>query len=261
MVVIPFVILNSFMVERTVVRTEGLIISVILSLISFFVSMGLSYFIYNTQKGIECFSSAFSNAGFIGIPLVQSTLGSKFVFYISAYVAFLNIFQWIYGAYVMTRNKNEISISKIIKNPVLIAFIIAILVYIFQLNSIPYLKNIAQSFASMNTPLAMLLIGVYMSETDIKHMFLNKSAYICSFVRLVIIPLITVFLFLVLPIPNQNIKLAILIVASAPVGANVAMFSQVFKKNYNLAVEIVVLSTILSVITLPCVVYISQIFF
>lgn len=261
MIVIPFVILNSFMVEKTRIRSEGLLISIMLSIVSFGISMGLSYLIYNTEKGIECFSSAFSNAGFIGIPLVQATLGHKYVFYISAYVAFLNIFQWIYGVFVITGDKKEISIFKILKNPVLDVFFISLIIYFLQLNRIPYLKDVAQSFAAMNTPLAMIIIGIYMSKIDVIKMFLNKNVYLCSLVRLLIIPMVTLFVYRILPMSNQNITLAVLIVSSAPVGANVAMFAQIFKKDYTFAVEIVVLSTILSVITLPCIVYITQILF
>lgn len=258
LVVIPFVILNSFLVEKTNEKTIGLLCAMLLSLISFILSMGFSYLFYGTKHGIENFSAAFSNAGFIGIPLVQATLGSEMVFYIACYVAFLNIFQWIYGAYIMSGDKKNISIHNILTNAVLISFCLSFLLYMLGLNNIPYLKNVAQSIAAMNSPLAMIIIGVYLTEVSIKNIFCKKETYICSVIRLVIIPLISLLLFKFIPIGTTTIKLALLIVLSAPVGSNVAMFAQKFKQSYAYAVEIVMLSTVLSIVTMPLFILVAQ---
>lgn len=248
--VIPFVILNSFLVEKTNEKTIGLLCAMLLSLISFILSMGFSYMFYGTKHRIENFSAAFSNAGFIGIPLVQATLGSEMVFYIACYVAFLNIFQWIYGAYIMSGDKKNISIHNILTNAVLISFCLSFLLYMLELNNIPYLKNVAQSIAAMNSPLAMIIIGVYLTEVSIKNIFCKRKTYICSVIRLVIFKLV--------PIGTTSIKLALLIVLSAPVGSNVAMFAQKFKQSYTYAVEIVMLSTILSIVIMPLFILVAQ---
>lgn len=258
LVVIPFVILNSFLVEKTNEKTIGLLCAMLLSLISFILSMGFSYMFYGTKHRIENFSAAFSNAGFIGIPLVQATLGSEMVFYIACYVAFLNIFQWIYGAYIMSGDKKNISIHNILTNAVLISFCLSFLLYMLELNNIPYLKNVAQSIAAINSPLAMIIIGVYLTEVSIKNIFCKRKIYVCSVIRLVIIPFITLLIFKLVPIGTTSIKLALLIVLSAPVGSNVAMFAQKFKQSYTYAVEIVMLSTILSIVIMPLFILVAQ---
>lgn len=258
LVVIPFVILNSFLVEKTNEKTIGLLCAMLLSLISFILSMGFSYMFYGTKHRIENFSAAFSNAGFIGIPLVQATLGSEMVFYIACYVAFLNIFQWIYGAYIMSGDKKNISIHNILTNAVLISFCLSFLLYMLELNNIPYLKNVAQSIAAINSPLAMIIIGVYLTEVSIKNIFCKRKIYVCSVIRLVIIPFISLLIFKLVPIGTTSIKLALLIVLSAPVGSNVAMFAQKFKQSYTYAVEIVMLSTILSIVIMPLFILVAQ---
>lgn len=258
LVVIPFVILNSFLVEKTNEKTIGLFCAMLLSLISFILSMGFSYMFYGAKHRIENFSAAFSNAGFIGIPLVQATLGSEMVFYIACYVAFLNIFQWIYGAYIMSGDKKNISIHNILTNAVLISFCLSFLLYMLELNNIPYLKNVAQSIAAINSPIAMIIIGVYLTEVSIKNIFCKRKAYICSAIRLVIIPLISLLIFKLIPVGTTSIKLALLIVLSAPVGSNVAMFAQKFKQSYTYAVEIVMLSTILSIVIMPLFILVAQ---
>lgn len=259
MVVIPFVVLNSFLVEKNSEKTANLFYALLLSLIAFGISIFLSYLIYGTKGRVENFSSAFSNAGFIGIPLVQATLGQEMVFYIAGYVAFLNIFQWIYGAFIMSGDKRTMSFKAIATNAVLISFIISILLYIFKLNEISYLKNIAQSISQMNSPLAMMIIGIYMSEVSIKDIFTRRATYLCSLVRLFLIPIISLIVFKFIPFGSEEVKLAVFIVLSAPVGANVAMFAQKYNRDYTYAVEIVILSTILSLISLPLLIILAQI--
>lgn len=128
--VIPLTVLNSFLVEKTPEKTQLLLYSLLLSLAVFAVSMLLSYIIYGKRKRVENFSAAFSNAGFIGIPLVQATVGPHAVFYIAGFVAFLNIFQWIYGAYVMGVERRMISFQVIAKNAVLLSFITGFTLYL-----------------------------------------------------------------------------------------------------------------------------------
>lgn len=73
------------------------------------ISVIVSTFIYGKKDGISCFSSAFSNAGFIGIPLVQAVVGSNAVFYISIMIVLINFLQWTYGVFVIT---NDSSVMK-----------------------------------------------------------------------------------------------------------------------------------------------------
>lgn len=111
----------------------------------------------------------------------------------------------------------------------------------------------------MNSPLAMIIIGVYMSQISFMRMLQRESSYICSLCRLFVIPLASLGLLAVIPLDCCEVKVAICIVLSAPVGANVAMFAQKFHQDYTYAVEIVILSTLMSVVTLPMIVYAAQI--
>ena len=257
--VIPLTVINSFMVENTQEKTSQLLYSLLLSLLAFGISMLLSHIFYGTGKRVENFSAAFSNAGFIGIPLVQATLGNEAVFYIAGFVAFLNIFQWIYGAYIMSGKREMISFQAISKNAVLLAFFAGVILYMCNGHDMPFIKDIVTAVSQMNSPLAMIIIGVYMSRISLKKMLKTKSSYICCLLRLLVIPVATLVVFALLPLDCYEVKVAVCIVLSAPVGANVAMFAQKFHQDSTYAVEIVILSTILSIVTLPMIVYLAQI--
>ena len=52
--------------------------------------------------------------------------------------------------------------------------------------------------------------------------------------------------------------LALLLAAACPVGSNVAVYAQLYEKDYPYAVETVVFSTILSIASIPFVIWLSS---
>lgn len=252
-IVLPAVIINSYNVKSTPERVEGIIISFIVSLIALILSICVCALVYGKRKKIEHFGVSFSNAGFMGIPIATAIIGNENVFYISAFVALLNILQWTYGVVVMTESKDCIKLDKLIKNPILIAMVIGLSIFFLQIPVPEVATKTISSLASLNAPTAMIILGVYLAQTDIKSVFVGKEMYITSFIRLVFIPVFTLLMLYFLPI-NQNIKLAVIIAASAPIGSNVAVFAQIYNLDYKHAVKTVCLTTILSVISMPFII-------
>ena len=252
-IVLPAVIINSYNVKSTPERVEGIVISFIVSLIALILSICVCALVYGKRKKIEHFGVSFSNAGFMGIPIATAIIGNENVFYISAFVALLNILQWTYGVVVMTESKDCIKLDKLIKNPILIAMVIGLSIFFLQIPVPEVATKTISSLASLNAPTAMIILGVYLAQTDIKSVFVGKEMYITSFIRLVFIPVFTLLMLYFLPI-NQNIKLAVIIAASAPIGSNVAVFAQIYNLDYKHAVKTVCLTTILSVISMPFII-------
>ena len=112
--------------------------------------------------------------------------------------------------------------------------------------------------ADVNTPLAMFAIGIYAAQTNLGRMFLNKRLYVVSAVRLAVIPIITIFVLKIFPIGSEELKYSILIASACPVGANVAIYAQLYDKDYKYAVETVVMSTIFSIAALPLVMMLAN---
>lgn len=255
--VVPLIIIQSFCVEKTFEKLQTLGITFLLSFVILGISMVVSSLIFK-RDGVANFSVAFSNAGFIGIPLVQSVLGSEAVFNITCLIAFLNLLQWTYGVYVISEHKTRLSLKLFIKNPILIAFLIGICIFFFEIQ-IPLIAfNTMKMISALNTPLAMLILGIYLAQTPLLSMFSQLRLYLISLVRLIIIPLVTLVILMLLPQEYNEIRLSLLISASAPSGANVAIFAQKYNADYSYAVNIVCLTTLLSIVTLPFIVLLAQ---
>jgi predicted permease len=253
-VAVPAVIINSFCIERTAENTAALLHSAVIAGIGMFTAVLLSYLIFGRKDGISCFSSAFSNAGFIGIPLVQAVLGSNAVFFISVMIVLINALQWTFGVFTMTGDRSVMSPKKIVHNPIVIAVGIGLIIYCtgFQLPDL--ISDVFSLISGLNTPLAMIVSGVYLAESDLVKMLKKKQIYIVSLIRLVLIPLTTILVFKLIPFGSQEIKLAIMIAAACPVGSNAAIFAQVYGKDSTEAVEQVCMSTILCLVTMPAVI-------
>lgn len=257
-IVLPATIIKSYNISFAKEKAIGLLISFVLAMFSLIISILVSKIVFKERKNaIESFGAAFSNAGFIGIPLVQIVLGSEAVFYAAAFVSVLNILQWTYGLFILTNDRKVISLKKIVFNPILISFIIGIFIFLLPFNIPKIFIDTLNGISSMNGPLAMIIIGIYLAQVKIKEVFTKIQIYKVSFVRLILIPAITLILLTTLPSQFNMIKFTILILASAPIGSNLAIFAQITDNNYKLAVKQICLSTLLCIITMPLIIGIS----
>ena len=256
-IIIPCVIVKSYITTYSRERLLELALSAGLALVAFILAMGIAYLVYGKRRRIENFASAFCNAGFIGIPLAQAVIGDEGVFYMAASVALLNLFQWTYGVYIMTDRKDSIRAKTIVKNPVVIAIVVGIALFLSRLPVPGILTSTLGYIAGMNTPVAMILMGTYMAKLPWRKL-LDKRAYGCVLLRLVVIPAVVLAVFWALPITNQNVALAAYLAAATPVGANICVFAQQYDCDYEFSVVTVCLSTVLSIVTVPLMVSLAQ---
>ena len=256
-IIIPCVIVKSYITTYSRERLLELALSAGLALVAFILAMGIAYLVYGKRRRIENFASAFCNAGFIGIPLAQAVIGDEGVFYMAASVALLNLFQWTYGVYIMTDRRDSISAKTIAKNPVVIAIVIGIALFLSRLPVPGIVTSTLGYIAGMNTPVAMILMGTYMAKLPWRKL-LDKRAYGCVLLRLVVIPAVVLVVFWALPITNQNVALAAYLAAATPVGANICVFAQQYDCDYEFSVVTVCLSTVLSIVTVPLMVSLAQ---
>lgn len=253
-VILPVVIVKAYLVTFSAELLRGLALSFAASLLVLLLSMLLSRIVFRSKYPIEQFSSAFSNAGFIGIPLVEMTFNdSMAVFYVSSFVALLNILQWTYGIVVMTGKRDSIAPKKITTNPIVISFIVGIILFFFPVELPEVLNSAVAAVSSMNAPVAMIILGTYLAQMKLRELFTDRMVYLCAVMRLIVIPLATAAVLALIP-GNEMLKVSVLIVAATPVGSNVAIFAQMEDMDYTQAVKDICLSTLLCIVTIPLVV-------
>ena len=255
---LPAVIINGFLVERTAEHVYGLLGSAAVSFVLLLVSVLVSHLVFR-KDAVGAFASSFSNPGFFGIPLVIAALGEGAVFYAAPFIALLNIGQWTYGVSRLNGQPvlQGLQPKKLIRAPFVIALLTGALLFAVQPPLPEIIRGGLRAVAGLNTPLAMFTVGIYLAQTDLPGMLKRKSLGLIAVVRLLVIPLIVLLLLTLLPESMHEMRTVLLICAACPVGSNVAVYAQLYGKDYPYAVETVVLSTVLSLASIPLVMYLS----
>ena len=256
--VIPAVIVDSFCVEFSRLKLIQLAESALISALGIGIAMIIAAVIFKKHP-VDNFGCAFSNAGFVGIPLVQAALGNEAVFFIVAIVAMMNMLQWSYGVKVITGERSMIGLKHLIINPIFVSIIIGLALFITGAGA--HLPDIISStlsgISALNAPLAMLVLGSYLAQSDMKKMFTSAHLYWVSAVRLIIIPAVTLLAFRFIPV-EHSIFLTVFIALSTPAGANVAVYANLYDADYPYACQVVAITTLISIITLPLMILISS---
>lgn len=256
--VIPCVILRSYMSEFSTEKLRAMGLSALIAVIAFAASIAVAYLTCDTRHRIENFAVAFGNAGFIGIPLVTAVFGPEAAFYVVSFSTFANLLQWTYGIVIISGKKETMNLRMVFVNPVFISMVIGIALFVLQ----PALPTVVTGtigyIADGNTVLAMIILGYYLSRVQLRGLFADVRLYLFSALRLLVVPAVTILVFLPFPFARGEIALVTLIAAATPIASSTAIFAQKFDQDYRRAVSYVCLSTILSVATLPLVMLFAE---
>ena len=249
---LPAVIINGFLVERTPERITGLLLSALLAAVTLALAI-LAAWVCFRKDPMAQFAAAFSNPGFFGIPIILSCLDNEAIFYIAAYVAFLDLLQWSYGVSLLTGATENITPKQLLTAPFVIAIEIGAFFFLTGFPVPGILAKAVTHLANLNTPLAMFATGVYLAQTDPKKMVRKAVLYKISVVKLLVVPLLAMVMLALLPKAYFDLKLTLLIAAACPTGTNIAVYAQLHDRDFGYAVETVAVTTILSLLTLPLV--------
>ena len=116
------------------------------------------------------------------------------------------------------------------------------------------LENAVSMIAALNSPLAMIVIGVHLAKADLISTLKDVRCYPASLLRLIVLPAVIMPAVIALPRPDNYQKITLAVMFGAPVAASCALFSSKFRRDSELAGRLVAMSTLFSIITLPLVV-------
>ncbi len=204
------------------------------------------------------FSTVFTNAGYMGIPLIQALFGDEAVIFATFYVVFFNIFVWTLGCYIFTHDRSYISLRKAFLNPATISIAVGFLCLVTSVSR--YLPALPINFLTlMNNlvaPLSMFIIGFGLADLNLKGFFRDLYLYEFLIIRMLMIPsacFAILKLAALFGFRDPVAASALFICASTPGATATSMFAEKFGGNARYAAKLVSVSTILSVGTMPLV--------
>ena len=258
--VTPCVIVNSFQRDYDPNMLQGLLIAVVAALASHGISILLAHLLVRDKKDAKQrvlrFSVVFSNCGFMSLPLQQALLGADGVFDGAAYIAIFNILGWSYGVAIMSQD-SKLSLKKILLNPGVISVAIGIIIFFTSYRFPNVIGSPITYMAALNTPIPMFLIGFHLSQAKLSTVLTDLKCYWVMALRLILSPLISLGIFYIFGL-RGTVLVACMIAVCAPVAAMATMFADKFGQDTETSVGLVSISTLLSIITRPIIVGLTQ---
>lgn len=256
----PAVILQSLATTFDAAKMVAGAACMALSFIFTLVSAGVARLYFRDRQRAAQLGITISNMGFMGIPLVQSVLGEEYVFYISACMAGQVPLIWSYGIWLISQDTSKISLKKIATNPSIVAVVVGIVLFCCSIDLTGVIKVTAQDMGNLNTGLAMLVMGIYLAQTDLRSLVRDRNLYAACALRLLAVPAIVIAAMVLLPL-DPIVKLVVVIALSTPCGTVSAMFPQMFGGDYRFGAGLVSVSTLLSLVLMPLVLAASLVLF
>jgi len=269
----PALMISAFMKQRfepALLANIGIIfvLTALLIVGMFFVSKLCFAFVPESDFKRACLSAGYlSNCGFMGIPVLQAFFpgNSEVIMYSAIFNAVFNFLVWTLGVYSITGNRMHISIRKGLLNPPTLATLAALPIFFLQLPFPALIISGIDFFGNMTTPISMTVIGIRLAEIRLKELFTTPLVYFSSVVKLIVSPLVTfAFLMVLGRVLPQGLPLAyalsvtVFVLMAMPSGSTLAMFSEMFGGDTKTAVKCTLLSSLLSVITIPFLMLLSD---
>lgn len=259
MIVNPCLIITVYQTDYDPKLVKGLAIAFILALLSHLIGITIAKLAFSDKNNdfeIDRFTAIYSNCGFMGIPIVSSVLGNEAVFYLTGYITVFNFLSWTHGIGLLKRHFSLKELKEGILSPMILATAGGLLLFLLQIRLPEVVFDSIDYIASMNTPLAMIVAGLSVAQADLKKIFSNLRVLKVCMIRLFIIPLAVLLILSVLPI-DLLITYPILIASSCPSATTGTMMAIRYDRNYTYSSEIVSVSTILSMFTIPIITFIA----
>ncbi len=257
----PAVIIKSFIMDFDSRIAISLLLALLAGVICHIIGIFIATVAFRKgtpqQIAVSRNSVVLSNAGFMALPLQAALLGDSGVFYGTAYATVLTVVLWTYCFTTMSCGTEKMNFRKILFNPGIIAVIIGVPLFLFSVKPPEIVTTTLVHLGNLNTPLPMIIVGYYLADTSIKKVFTKRSNYLVIATRLIIVPLVCLAALYILGY-SGTMLISMIIAASAPIAVAVTMFAARFDGDTENSANVVSVSTLLSIITMPLVVALAQ---
>lgn len=253
-VTLPASILKSFQMEfNSQILKSCLVICVVAVLIqvgAYLLGMVLYPLFKDDRKKVLQYATICSNAGILGNPIAEGIFGGLGLLYASIYVIPQRIFMWSVGlTYFTEAPDTKTLVKKVMSHPCIVSVFIGFLIMVFQIQLPGFLSLSIKTVANANTFLAMLLVGAILAEVKLSALPERATIYY-SFVRLFLIPFL-VFWGCRLGQVDSLVTGVSVVLSGMPAASVTAVMAAKYGKDEVFATKCVVLSTLLSMITVP----------
>ena len=209
------------------------------------------------DEGVVGFALMFGNVGFMGYPVVASIFGHEAVFY-AAVLNVVNTFAVFTIGTVLVTGSSEVEGSRFQKKvlystPMLAAYLTMAIVAL-EIDNIPaFVSQPLTMLGNITVPAALLIIGSSMSQLSLRTMLGNRTVYLTTLFRLVLLPVAVYYLTSLLGFSDFVVNINTLVIAM-PVATYGTILCLKYGRDTTVITEVTFITTILSMLTIPLLV-------
>ena len=263
--IIPCVIINAFQVDYTPQTVKGLLIALagsVMTQVILLIVVSILGRVFHLNE-VEVASIYYSNSGNLIVPIVTFILGKEWVLYGCVFMSVQLVFIWTHCKKIISR-ESTYDWRKIVLNINMISIAIGIILFLTRIHLPAIINNTLSAVGSMIGPASMIVTGMLFAGMDFKQIFANKRVYFVSFFRLIIVPVIALFLIKCSQLSTfssngNKLMMIVFLAIITPSASTVTQMCQVYGNDSQYASAINVVTTLLAIVTMPLMVMLFQI--
>ena len=254
-VIIPCNILKSCLIDLDSSVLRACEILVVVALAIQIISVILNKFLYKNypeaQNKVLKYCTLVSNGGFLGNGVAEGVYGTLGLLYASMYLIPMRIVMWSAGTsyFVAGGTDQKKVVRNILTHPCLVAVYIGMAIMLLHIPLPTLLTSTITGIGNCNTAITMFIIGTILVDVPLLTI-VNPTTLWISALRLVLLPAAAWGISLALGLEPVATGVAV-IMTGMPAGSTAAIFAARYGSDAVFATKCVVLSTLLSMLTIP----------
>jgi len=207
--------------------------------------------------GVYWAELTFSNSGFLCFPICLAVFGEEAFFYAAIINVLVCIFMYTLAiaqvCYTPGGQGDSVDWKGQLKNLLSIPTVaasVALVMFILDIHLPSFLMDTCQTVGNMLVPLSMLVIGIQLGDSKLGNMLTNWRYMAYSALKLLLWPVMTFGACMMFSVP-PIVTTVITLMQAMPAGSLPVVFAEQYGKDSKLGAELVFISTLLSIITIP----------
>ena len=262
--IIPCVIINAFQIDYTPQTVKGLLIALagsVMTQVILLIVVSILGRVFHLNE-VEVASIYYSNSGKLIVPIVTFILGKEWVLYGCVFMSVQLVFIWTHCKKIISREPSY-DWRKIVLNINMISIAIGIILFLTRIHLPAIIDNTLSAVGSMIGPASMIVTGMLFAGMDFKQIFANKRVYFVSFFRLIIVPVIALFLIKCSQLSTfssngNKLMMIVFLAIITPSASTVTQMCQVYGNDSQYASAINVVTTLFAIVSMPAMVILFQ---
>lgn len=158
----------------------------------------------------------YTNVGFLGIPVAKAVLPEDAIVYVIICNVAYSVLFYTHGILVISGAKEKIK-PVMMLNPGVLMSMLALVIFWFDLSFPPILENSFNYIGNPTVFLSMVLLGTAVAKSDLIRDIKDARLWIFILIRMILVPLMVVFVLRMLGAPDVMVK-TFCLMSAVPVG-------------------------------------------